>query len=164
MDNRGKSAISEKTAYSRMARICSMKECCEFDIRIKIRRYNLEEVGAEDRIIALLKKGKYIDDQRYVDSFVHDKFQFNKWGKSKIEAALWEKHIPAELIKTAFSEIPKDKWLQSLMLQLENKYKSISFQSEIEAKTKLLRYAAGRGYGYEESLRCIEELLRKKNK
>lgn len=159
-----KKKISEKTAYCRMARICSMKECCEQDIRIKIRRYNIEEDEAEDRIIALLKKGKYIDDKRFIESFVHDKFRFNKWGKAKIEAALWNKHISAELIKSAFDDIPNDKWSQSLMPLLTNKLKSISSQSEMETKTKLLRFAAGRGYGYEESLKCIEELMRNMKK
>jgi regulatory protein len=154
-----KKTISEKTVLSRMAHNCSMKEYCEQDIRLKIRRYNLEDELAEDRIITSLIKGRYIDNKRFVESYLHDKFHFNKWGKAKIEAALRNKRIPQELINDAFSKISKDKWQQTLLPLLENKFKSISFQSEMEAKTKLLRFAAGRGFGYDESLKCIDELL-----
>ena len=38
------------------------------------------------RIIEMLKKENFINEERYAIGFVKDKFNYNKWGKIKIAA------------------------------------------------------------------------------
>ena len=58
-----------------------------------------------DKILDLLVKDKFIDEQRYSKAFVKDKFRYNDWGKVKIIQQLKYKHIPGNYIKEAIEEI-----------------------------------------------------------
>lgn len=149
--------ISESKAYSRMSNICARKECCTFDIETKLQRYNLE-YDAIKRIIDQLKKERFIDEQRFAKSFIHDKVQFNKWGKVKIEFALRQKKIPNDIIIDAFSEFPNETLNDSLPDLLQAKWRTIKGNSEYEKQTKLIRFALGRGFEMNDILKCIENL------
>ena len=61
--------ISEPKAFSRMANLCARKECCVFDIKTKLMRYNLEPDVIE-KIIDELKQEKYIDELRFTRSSI----------------------------------------------------------------------------------------------
>ena len=79
--------ISEEKAFSRMANLCARRECCVFDIETKLLRYKLDSETIE-RIIAELKKEKYIDELRFTRSFIHDKVRFNNLKKLHLQYSL----------------------------------------------------------------------------
>lgn len=58
MDKKGR-IITEETAYARMARTCSQKECAPFDITRKLKRMELPE-PVIDKIINRLKKRSFL--------------------------------------------------------------------------------------------------------
>src|SRR5690554_3230666 len=102
----------EKTAqkiFTRMAALCSRSEQCSTDIHKKITVAGLSNEEA-DEIIEKLKAEKFIDDVRYIRSYVSDKFKFNKWGKVKIRHYLKMKSFPDELIQTGLDEIDAGKY------------------------------------------------------
>lgn len=160
MEKPAKKTTSEKAAYQRMARICSMKECCSYDIRQKLLRIGQDDATA-DRIISLLQKQKYIDDSRFCHSFISDKLRFSKWGKVKIEFALRQKQIPQETIEVAFEEFSEELLTQSLKPLLEKKLKSVKGKSEYEKRTKVIRYALGRGFSMTDILNYLEQIPEK---
>ena len=149
--------ITKDQAFSRMARICSQKECCTFDIRQKLLRLKFYEEAA-DEIITKLKKEKYIDENRFTRSFINDKLRFNKWGKTKIVTALRQKRIPSEIIDEAFSEFSDESVNQSLQPMLEKKWKTVKGKTEYEKSTKLIRFALGRGFAMKDILRCVHTM------
>lgn len=149
--------ISEKDAFSRMARICSVKECCNYDIRQKLLKMSCPGNVAES-VIARLKKENYIDEDRFARSFIHDKLRFNKWGRAKIEMALRQKQLPPEIIGQAFSEFTDELFDKSLQPLLEKKWKTIKGQSDYEKNGKLIRFALGRGFSMKEIRRCMENM------
>ena len=79
-----------------MAQLCSRSEQCSADIRRKMITYDLVNEVVEE-IIEKLKKEKFLDDQRYVKSYISDKFRLNKWGKIKMKYYL-------KIINTIFSQ------------------------------------------------------------
>ncbi len=93
----------------------------------------------------MLIAGKFIDDKRFIRSFINDKLHFNKWGRIKIEASLRQKHVPKELIDEVFSEFSSSDLNEPLQPLLEKKIKTITAGSEYERNGKLIRYALGRG-------------------
>lgn len=149
--------ITKDQVFSRMARICSQKECCVFDIRQKLVRLKFPD-EAIDEIINKLKKEKYIDENRFAKSFINDKLRFNKWGKAKIETALWQKRISGEIIENAFSEFPDSSMTDSLRPLLEKKWKTIKGKTDYEKSTKLIRFALGRGFAMKDILKCIKSM------
>lgn len=149
--------ITKEQAYSRMARICAQKECCANDIRQKLFRLKFSEETAED-VISKLKKANYIDENRFVRSYINDKIKFNKWGKNKIETALRQKQISAEILEKAFSEFSAEFMNESLQPMLEKKWKTINGKSEYEKRTKLIRYALMRGFTMKDVLECLRNM------
>ena len=139
--------VSEKTAYQRMARLCSMKECCSFDIRQKLLRMQLAD-NAVNNIMSLLLKQKYIDDSRYTRSFISDKIVFT----------LRQKQISQETIDQALEAFSDEVLLQSLKPLLEKKLKSVKGKSEYEKRTKVIRFALGRGFSMPDILECLGKM------
>ena len=149
--------ISETKAFSRMSNLCARKECCVFDIKTKLLRYNLEPDTIE-KIIAELKKEKYIDEVRFVRSFINDKIRFNKWGKVKIQYALRQKRIPENIVADAFFDYSEEELNDSLPDLLKAKWKTIKGNSEYEKQNKLIRFALGRGFDMSNILQCLKKL------
>ena len=158
--NSSKMQLPEEKIFARMATLCAKRESCESEIRKKLDQYDLQE-DAKKRIITRLEKENYLDERRYCRSFIHDKHQFNKWGRTKIEFALRQKQIPLDIIVSAFSEFPASWFGEPLLELLQRKSKTIQAKNDFEKRTKLIRYALGKGYTMDETLRCLDRLFEK---
>ena len=88
--------ISEKDALFRLSALCSSAEHCSYEMIQKMQKWGLSE-EVQDRIIRKLTEEKFIDDERFCRFFVKDKIRYSKWGRRKIEQALWAKRIPASI-------------------------------------------------------------------
>ena len=104
----------------------------------------------QERVIERLVKNKYVDDERYCRAFVRDKIKYNKWGRRKVEQALYMKRIPESIIDTVLEEVDPETYLEILRPLIENKRKSVKADSEYELNMKLMKFAVGRGFTVEE--------------
>lgn len=154
--------ISADRAHEQMKRACARKEYCAYDIRRKLERMNLPE-GVAEGIIRGLKEERYIDEERYIRSFISDKVRFNKWGRKKIEFALLQKQLPRQAVEKAFSEYRDGELSRSLPALLERKWASVTGNSLYEKESKLIRYALGRGFTMDEITRSLQEMKKNEN-
>ncbi len=130
---------------AKAAALCSKGEKCDYDIRLKLKQWEVSEQNA-DAVIQYLKHEKYIDNERYARAFVNDKLKFEKWGKLKISAHLKQKQIPEKLISEVFSEIDKNISEKNLEEILKSKLKTEKNPDKMKLKQKLFRFAASRGF------------------
>ena len=149
--------ISEEQVYSCMARICSQKEYCSYDISQKLFRMNLPEQMRE-KIVNRLKADNYINEERYVRSFVNDKLRFNKWGRKKIELHLKQKQIPQNIIESIFSEHTDSSLNDHLLPLMTSKWKTIKGETEYIKTGKLIKFALGRGFEMKDILSCLKKM------
>lgn len=149
--------INGEQAFVQMARLCSRKECCVWDIQQKLKRMKISEETAVT-VIDRLKKERYVDESRFARNYIHDKFAFNKWGKVKILFSLRQKKISDEVIEAAFAEFSESELNASLRQLLEAKRKTVKGNSPHEINGKLIRYALGRGYPIKEILSCMQQM------
>ena len=150
-----KKEITEQEAYLQLAALCAQAEHCQQEMRDKMRRWELDET-AQNRIIARLVKERYIDDERYARAFVKDKIRYNKWGRRKVQQALWLKHIDADIQQRVLDEIDEKEYLDVLRPLLKQKRKSIKAESDYELNQKLVRFALGRGFGFDIIRQCLK--------
>lgn len=129
----------------------------------EVRNY-LETIGARqgdvDDIIDQLVEEGFIDELRYAESYVSDKFRFNSWGKIKIRYQLSAKGIASRVIDEALESLDPDEYYELLKEQLEKKLPSVKGGSYYEKKAKLMRFAAGRGFESDLIYDAIDEILR----
>lgn len=144
---------ADEILYKLAAR-CSTSEQCLADIEAKLNRYELTE---EERchIIRHLVEERYIDDKRYAQAFVRDKYRFNKWGRIKIAQALRMKGIDNESIREAMEAIDEQEYLDILRSLITQKRKSTHGRNDYEINGKLIRFATGRGFEFESIRQCL---------
>ena len=149
-----KKDMTEQEAYLQLAALCAQAEHCQQEMRDKMRRWELDET-VQNRIIDRLIKERYVDDERYARAFVKDKIRYNKWGRRKVQQALWQKHIDAEIQQRVLDEIDEIEYLDILRPLLKQKRKSIKAESDYELNQKLVRFALGRGFGFDIIRQCL---------
>ena len=149
-----KKDITEQEAYLQLAALCAQAEHCQQEMRDKMRSWELDET-VQNRIIDRLIKERYVDDERYARAFVKDKIRYNKWGRRKVQQALWQKHIDAEIQQRVLDEIDEKEYLDILRPLLKQKRKSINAESDYELNQKLIRFALGRGFGFDIIRQCL---------
>ena len=149
-----KKEMTELEAYLQLAALCAQAEHCEQEMRDKMRRWELDET-VQNRIINRLIKERYVDDERYARAFVKDKIRYNKWGRRKVQQALWQKRIDADIQQRVLDEIDEKEYLDILRPLLKQKRKSIKAESDYELNQKLVRFALGRGFGFDIIRQCL---------
>lgn len=136
---------------TQMERFCAWQERCPFDVRRKLNSYHLSE-EQEETVIKYLKENQFLDEDRYVESFVRSKVK-SAWGKQKIVAALRAKQIPSALIDQYCAEISTDDYTEKLRQSIEKWQRS---HPDVEnARTKLIRHLLSKGYGIDEILKNL---------
>ncbi len=113
-----------------------------------------------EEIIQRLKKENFINEQRFAQAFVHDKFLFNKWGKIKIRNALAAKNIPDSIITEALQTIDEQEYLKTLEKLAKQKLKSLQKETDKQKlKSKILRYLSSKGYEFEKIKSIVDEII-----
>ena len=153
-DSAGK-PISEEQALARLTALCAGAEHCTGEMIDKMTKWEISE-EAQARIMEHLVKNKYVDDERYCRAFVHDKMEYNHWGRRKIEQALYVKHVDKAIQKTVLDEIPDEDFIDILRPLIVQKRRQTRANSEYEMNMKLMRFAASRGFTIEQIRQCID--------
>lgn len=146
---------SEKEAYLTLAALCAQAEHCQWEMLEKMRRWEVPE-DAQARVMQRLVKERYVDDERYAQAFVKDKIRYNKWGRRKVDQALWQKHIDEDIRKRVLDEVDDEEYLSVLRPLLKQKRKSTKANSDYELNQKLMRFAMGRGFTFDIIRQCID--------
>ncbi len=147
----------EKELFSGMAVLCSKGEWCSPDVRKKILAAGGSRELAE-RIIERLVTEKFVDDDRYVRSYIRDKFRINRWGKVKIRYYLKMKGLEEELIESGFSEIAEEEYRRILLRTMKEKASQVKGKNRYDKMGQIIRYAQGRGFEPEWIHRLLDEV------
>ncbi|NDP19762.1 MAG: RecX family transcriptional regulator [Paludibacter sp.] len=150
-----KKEYSLEELLHKAASYCSISEHCVFEVQEKLEAWG---VSAEDKqkIIDRLISEDFINEKRYCNYFVKDKFRFNKWGKIKISFALKQKGLTNEKINSALELIDDGEYEELLASILKTKLTGLKYEFEYEKQGKLFRFAQSRGF----ENNVIERVLR----
>ncbi len=142
----------------RLRGLCSRREYCRSEVMKKaLTAFDGDEAAAAE-VVESLVMDKYVDDLRYASAFARDKSSIAGWGDVKIRYMLSSKGIPKEIVAEALEEIDEGKASEKLRKVLETKAKAL--KDDPQKKLKLIRFALGRGYEYEDISHVIPDLIR----
>lgn len=142
----------------RLRGLCSRREYCVEDVRQKAVKALDGDAALAEEVVETLVKEKYVDDLRYASAFARDKASIQGWGEVKIRYMLSAKKVSREVIDQALAEIDTERASSKLQKLLETKYKSL--REDPQCRLKLLRFALGRGYGYDEVSKVVDSLMK----
>lgn len=90
-------------AYAAAARRCAAAEYCRSDWHTRFMRQGFDQATAKALVDRLESEG-YINEERYIRAFVHDKAAYNGWTARKISMALARKGLDAQRVQEAIEE------------------------------------------------------------
>lgn len=142
----------------RLRNLCSRREYCSSDILKKATAYLDGDAVSAEKVLQTLIAEKYVSDLRYATAYAREKAMISGWGETKIRYMLSAKRIGRDIITQAVAEIDEDKADLRLQKLLENKARSLKDDPQI--RFKLLRFALGRGYQYDDIVPVIDTLIK----
>ena len=132
-------------ALQKAAAYCSLSEKCEYEVKEKLRTWEVSNTDVA-KVIDQLRHDDFINDARYCTYYTRDKFRFNRWGKIKIGMMLRSKQLPEEEITNALAQIDEAEYEEALVVLLQAKLRTLSYKFEYEKQGKLFRFAQSRGF------------------
>lgn len=147
--------VTEQGAYLQLAQLCARSEHCQYELTEKMRRWGMDP-EAQARVMARLVGERYVDDERYCRAFVRDKIRYNKWGRRKVEQALWMKRIDTEIQQRILGEVDDEEYLSVLRPLLKQKRRTLKAASDYEENQKLVKFALSRGFTFDIIRQCID--------
>lgn len=137
--------VEPKTALERLRDLCARSEQCSGDILRKLYNWGVSASNSA-KIVEILERDRYIDDERFARAFVRDKYRFSGWGRLKIMIHLSAKRIEKSIATEALEEIDEEEYRSIALKALKAKARTIPDSNTYEGRTKLFRFGAARGY------------------
>jgi len=148
---------TKKKVLSRLEAQCAKRECCTKDIKAKALAAMEGDAAAADGVVASLQEEGYLDDRRYASAFAREMSSLTGWGPVKIRFALRAKGMSDDVIDSALRDRDEEVASERLEALVRQKYRSVA--EEKDCKLRLLRYALGRGYQYDEVAPVVEMVI-----
>lgn len=139
-----------------LRRQCSRREYCTSDVQKKAEKALDGDKEKAAEVVNILVAEKYVDDQRYCEAYASEKSSISGWGEVKIRYMLSAKGISKDVISQALTQIDPQRAELRLEKLLENKYRTL--KEDPQWKLKLIRFALGRGYSYDDVNDCIQKM------
>lgn len=146
-----------KKVLSSLQRQCSRRECCSTDVYKKALKSLDGDVEATSMVLENLKADKYVDDLRYASAYIREKAAISGWGMTKISYMLAAKGIDRAVISEAARDVDPAASSRKLESVIRAKYRTLAEDPSV--KLKLLRFALGRGYSYDEVREVVEKVI-----
>ncbi len=150
-----KKPITEQEVLQKLSALCARAEHSSGEMLEKMRRWQLSE-DARKRVLDRLIDEKFVDDERFARLFVREKIRFDRWGRRKIEQALYQKGVASDISRRVLDEVDDEAYVAELKKLIAAKRLSVQAESDYEMRAKLTKYALGRGFGYNVIRQCID--------
>jgi len=134
-----------KIAIERLKNYCALQDRCQWNVTQKMKEWGLLEM-TQNHILEILIQEKYVDEERFAQSFCRGKFLIKKWGKVKITNELKKKKISDICIKKGLEEIDLTEYDLLLENLLTKKNDTLRDKNHFTRKSKLARFLIQRGF------------------
>lgn len=146
-------------ALQSLMRMCARSERSSGDAMRLMKRWGVADEDAR-KVLLRLQNERFIDDGRFAEAFVRDKINLSGWGVYKIKSALRAKGVSRDIIESVvepmLAETDMGERLEEMM---RRRLRTLKYNSPYEAKTKLIRFAASRGYDMEQAIECASKVI-----
>lgn len=137
--------LSRLEALDKAQAYCARAEHCAADLRRKLQEWGVP-ADSFDFIEQNLYENDFLNDARFCRAYVHDKVEYQAWGRLKIEAGLQALRLPSSSIREALDTINEETYRSNL--------RKLAAQRVSDSPEKRLRFLLQRGFTYDEIKKC----------
>ena len=146
-------------ALQSLMRLCARSEHSSGDALRLMKRWGVVDDEAR-KVLARLHTERFIDDARYAEAFVRDKLNLSGWGAYKIKSALRTKGLSREIIEEVVTPMIDDTDMSERLEEImRRRMRTLKYSSPYDAKTKLIRFAASRGYEIDQAIEAASKIV-----
>ncbi|MBR0055558.1 MAG: regulatory protein RecX [Bacteroidales bacterium] len=133
------------TAAEKIRRYCEYQDRSEWEVRRKIAQLLVPQEERNNLIHQLIEE-KFVDDERFAESFIRGKMNQKRWGRIKIRAELMQHGIPSSLFEKKMAEVDDSQYMENLRY-LADKWQRENPSGE---RAKMIRHLLSKGYTMDE--------------
>ena len=141
----------------KMLNYCVYQDRCHYEVEQKMREFLLIPEAKEDILLYLIQE-KYLDEERFVRSYIRGKFYIKHWGRNKIKLNLKQKQISDKLIDRCWDEIDESDYQKQILLFIEKQSDSITESNSFKKKNKIVKLLLSKGFEYDCILDAFEAM------
>ena len=145
-----------KEATERIQSYCAMQDRCQWEVERKMKEWGISDEIIEN-ILTDLILDKFVNEERFSESFCRGKFSTKKWGKVKIENELKIKNISKKCINKGLLQIEKKEYIKVLKDLYLKKRDSLKDTNQFIRKGKIAKHLQQKGF----ESKLIWELINK---
>lgn len=136
-----KQELSKREWLDKAEAYCAKSEHCAADVRRKLYEWSAP-TDLFDGIEESLYKNDFLNDTRFCRAYVHDKVEYQRWGRLKIQAGLRALGLSESEIRKSLDEIDEKTYFDNL--------RALMTSRRGDPEEKKLRFLAQRGFTFEE--------------
>ena len=138
MENR---ELSKAEWLDKCEAYCARSEHWAADVRRKLYEWQAP-MDFADEIEKILYERDFLNDARFCRAYVHDKVEYQSWGRIKIQAGLRALDLPEQEIREALDNIDNTVYAKNLRALIASR--------KNDSEEKMLRFLAQRGFTFDE--------------
>jgi SOS response regulatory protein OraA/RecX len=135
---------------------CARGERSTFETKAKLSRLGASPQEAAEFVVVLEKEG-FLNEERYVQAFIHDHFKLKNWGPRKLHHGLKKKGCAAHLIEQELSKLTPEDLENALNQTIETRF-TLYPEEHKTHRERLIRYLQNRGYTLDNILSALSRL------
>ena len=120
---------------------CARSEHCAADVRRKLYEWGTP-ADFSDEIVEKLYERDFLNDARFCRAYVHDKVEYQSWGRMKIQAGLRALSLPEKAIREALEGIDEAEYRKNLRALIASR--------RADSEEKRMRFLLQRGFSFDE--------------
>ena len=145
-----------KEATERIQSYCAIQDRCQWEVEKKMKEWGIPNDIIEN-ILTDLILDKFVDEERFSESFCRGKFRIKRWGKVKIKNELKIKKISENCIDKGLLQIEKKEYMKVLKDLYIKKRNSLKDTNQFIRKGKIAKHLQQKGF----ESKLIWELINK---
>lgn len=158
-DQRKKKKITPTEALAKAYNYCAYQERSHHEVKNKLFEYGLRADEVDELLSRLITEG-FVNEERFAKAFAGGKFRMKKWGRMKIENELTSLGLSKNNIARGLKEIENDDYEKALRQLLKKKAEQVSEPDAFIKRSKLAKYAIGRGYEPDLVWKTVQSLFK----
>lgn len=136
---------------------CAQAERCTQDVIQKLVAWEVPEEEM-DGIVEKLRSENFLDDIRFAQSYVNDKWKLDQWGRAKIRNGLFHKGISESMIQSALDTIDEEAYVSGMENLMDKKRITIHKEPHVTQMKKLIAFGTSRGFEEELIWKWLEKV------
>ena len=145
-----------KEATERIQSYCAIQDRCQWEVEKTMKEWGISDEIIEN-ILTDLILDKFVNEERFSESFCRGKFRIKRWGKVKIKNELKIKKISNNCIDKGLLQIEKKEYMKVLKDLYLKKRDSLKDTNQFVRKGKIAKHLQQKGF----ESKLIWELINK---